>query len=79
MLRAVETFGWDSFWLDGDTGDGTRRAQFREIFTNLAKRVERDERYLGLEAVGLEGLPEKVSGPKRFGQIIQLPKGDEAA
>ena len=74
---AAETYGWREFCQNGDIDPGTRRAQFRDIFKNVAARDERDQRYAGIEAPGLEGLP---SGPKRLGSIINaLPQGKEAA
>lgn len=75
---AAERYGWRDFCLEA-TDDTTRRAQFRDIFNNLARRAERDERYVGIEAAGLKGLPKTTSGPKKLGQIIQLPQGNEAA
>ena len=73
VADAAERYGWRDFCLNGDSDEGTRRAQFRDIYKNAAKRAERDERYLGIEAAGLRGLPS--GGPKRFGDIAkQLPQ-----
>lgn len=75
---AAERYGWRDFCY-GETEDGTRRAQFRDIYVNLARRAERDERYVGIQSGGLSALEGGKSGLKKFGQIIQLPKGDETA
>lgn len=75
---AAERYGWREFCLE-DTPDGTRRAQYRDIFLSLARRAERDERYVGIESAGLRGLPSAgKTGPKKLRQIIQLPKGEAA-
>lgn len=70
---AAERYGWRDFCLE-DTPDTTRRAQFRDIFNNLVRRAERDQRYVGIEAAGLKGLPSKSTGPKKLGQIIEIPR-----
>ena len=70
--EAAETYGWRDFCLNGDIDEGTRRAQYRDIYRTLASRSERDQRYAGIAAAGLEGLPE---GPKRIGDVVrELPK-----
>lgn len=77
--QAAEAYGWWGFCKNGTIDEGTRRAHFRDVFKNLAAREERDQRYMGIEAPGLKGLP---SGPKRIGDVIsmmELDSGEEAA
>jgi hypothetical protein len=72
--EAVETYGWREFCLNGQIDEGTRRAQYREVFKNIAARSNQQQRYAGIEAKGLKGLPGK--GPRKFGELIAtLPKG----
>lgn len=70
--EAAERYGWESLCRDGDTSDGTRRAQYREIFQGVAKRAERDRRYDGIPDAGLKVLERANQGPVRFGDMVQL-------
>lgn len=70
---AAERYGWREFCFE-DTSDTTRRAQYRDIFQQVVRRAERDERYVGIEAAGLKGIPSKSTGPKKLGQIIEIPR-----
>jgi hypothetical protein len=73
---AVESYGWRDFCLNGTIDEGTRRAQFRDVFKAIAARSERDQRYTGIEAGGLDALP---SGPKKIGDVVRaLPRGKAA-
>lgn len=72
---AIRRYGWDQFCTDGETPEGTRRAQFRDIFEEVAGSAERHERYRGIEPAGLTVL-EEANRPKRFGDVIQLERGE---
>lgn len=69
---AVKRFGWRE-WCYTPHDPGTRRAQFRDLFTSLAGQLADEEKYRGISAPGLEalesaGLPKlkKLSaGPER--------------
>ena len=76
--RVAEAYGWEDFCRSESTADGTRRAQFRDMFTELAASAERHDRYRGLPNAGLKVL-EEANGPRRLGDLVQLGKGDEVA
>lgn len=71
--EAAEAFGWESFCRDGETGDGTRRAQFRECFKAVSERAGSTERYRGITAPGLEALESGSGGLKKLsaGSLVQ--------
>ena len=71
--KAVEQYGWYDF-CRGTTDLGTVRAQFRDLFNMVADKANRDERYLGISAEGLKGLP---SAPKKLGFVSLLTEGDQ--
>lgn len=66
-------YGWEDFCF-GDTTDSTRRAQFRDLFKEVAGSAERHDRYQGIEPAGLKVL-EQANAPRRFGDVIQLERG----
>lgn len=76
--RAVETYGWEDFCRSESTADGTRRAQFRDIFTEISGSAQRHERYRGLPSGGLKVI-EQANAPRKLGDVIQLEAGEDAA
>lgn len=75
--RTVETYDWESFCRSEATADGTRRAQFRDIYNELAGSAARHERYRGIPSGGLKAL--EGEGPRRIGEMIELEPGEDAA
>lgn len=71
VALVAEQWPWREFCYS-TADDTTRRAQFRDSYKNAVARRSKDQRYLGIEADGLDGLP---SGPKRIGEVIRLLPG----
>lgn len=77
--RTVETYGWWDFCKSETTTDGTRRAQFRDIYLEIKGSADRHDRYRGLPSAGLAQL-EQANGPVRVGRPMpSLERGKEAA
>lgn len=75
--RAVEAYGWRDFCLS-DAPDTSRRAQFRDMFTELAASAERHDRYRGLPSGGLRVI-ERANKPRKLGELVALEGGEDAA
>ena len=73
----AEAYGWRDFCLS-DTSDGTRRAQFREMFALRADKAAQRELYRGLPG-GLKVIDQANEKPRRIGEMFQLDSGEEAA
>ena len=71
----AEAYGWRDFCLSDRTADGTRRAQFREMWQLRAAKADERERYRGLPSAGLKTL-EQANSPRKLGEVIQLPRPD---
>lgn len=76
-VLAAETvlrYGWQDFCYS-DAPDGTRRAQFRDIYNEVRGSAERHDRYRGIPSGGLEALEAgQGNGLRRFGE---LPSGSK--
>lgn len=68
--EAASRFPWDAFCME--TNDMARRAQFRDIFLEVAESAERHDRYRGIEPAGLKVLEQANDQPARFGDLVQL-------
>lgn len=66
VALAAERFPWREFCLE-PLEDGTRRAQFREIYKLVAAEDERDSLYAGLPAAGLRSLERR---PRSMGEVL---------
>lgn len=75
--KAASIYGWREFCLS-DAPDTTRRAQFRDIYSELSASAARHDRYRGLPSAGLKVI-EQANEPRRFGDLVHLDPGDEAA
>lgn len=71
VALAAERFPWREFCLE-PIEDGTRRAQFREIYKLVAAEDERDAAYAGLPAAGLRGLERR---PRSMGEVLRRAVG----
>lgn len=71
--RAAGIYGWRDFCLS-DAPDTTKRAQFRNIFEQLAESESRHARYRGLPSAGLKGLD---PGPTRIGELARAAIAQE--
>lgn len=77
---AAETamrYGWRDFCYS-DAPDGTRRAQFRDIFNEVQGSADRHDRYRGISAAGLDALDGgQEKGLRKFGELPSPPKWPE--
>lgn len=76
---AAETairYGWYDFCYS-DAPDTTRRAQFRDIFSEVRGSADRHDRYRGIPSGGLEALESGGRGMRRFGEIAPPKPRDE--
>lgn len=76
--EAAEQYGWRDFCLSEASSDSTRRAQFRDIYNQVAKRAGDSVKYRGIEARGLKVL-EGGKGPRKFGSLVQIEGPEDAA
>lgn len=76
--RTAEAYGWRDFCRSETTADGTRRAQFRDMWTELAASAERHDRYRGLPSAGLKVI-ERANEPRRIGEMVALEAREGAA
>lgn len=67
VALAAERFPWREFCLE-PLEDGTRRAQFRDIYKLAAAEDARDAAYAGLPAAGLRGLERR---PRSMGEVLE--------
>lgn len=78
VAAAVEQYGWRDF-CQSETSDATRRAQFRDIYREVAASADRHDRYRGIEPAGLKALERADDRPARLGELIELDPGKDAA
>lgn len=74
----ADAYGWRDFCLSDSTADGTRRAHFRQMYELRAGKAAERERYRGLPSAGLKVI-EGANKPTRFGDLVQLEQGEDAA
>lgn len=68
-------FGWDDFCMS--THPESRRAQFRDLFKEVALSADRHDRYRGIEPAGLKALERGSDRPVRFGGLVELDEHRE--
>lgn len=71
----AKRYGWRDF-CQGETDPGTRRAQYRDLFKEVAQSAERHDRYQGIEPAGLKVLEQGNDRPVKFGDLVQLDTDD---
>lgn len=71
VALAAERFPWRSLCLE-PLEDGTRRAQFREIYKLVVGEAKRDAAYAGLPSAGLRSLERR---PRSMGEALERAVG----
>lgn len=74
VALAAERFPWRSLCQE-QMEDGTRRAQFRDVYKAVAEEDRRDAAYAGIPDAGLRGLERR---PKSMREVLDraLPQGN---